>query len=58
MAPVIMGNADRPELGAERTNSFCRANPDIAAHREAGFDPLAASWSACDARDGEVRAAG
>jgi hypothetical protein len=57
MAPVIMGNADRPELGAERTNSFCRANPDIAAHREAGFDPLAASWRACDARDGEVRAA-
>src|SRR3954462_2325295 len=31
MAPVIMGNADRPELGAELTNSFCRADPDIAA---------------------------
>jgi sigma-B regulation protein RsbQ len=32
MAPVIMGNPDRPELGAELTNSFCRADPDIAAH--------------------------
>jgi sigma-B regulation protein RsbQ len=32
MAPVIMGNADRPELGQELTNSFCRADPDIAAH--------------------------
>jgi sigma-B regulation protein RsbQ len=32
MAPVIIGNADRPELGAELTNSFCRADPDIAAH--------------------------
>jgi sigma-B regulation protein RsbQ len=31
MAPVIMGNADRPELGAELTNSFCRADPAIAA---------------------------
>ena len=32
MAPVIMGNADRPELGDELTNSFCRADPEIAAH--------------------------
>ena len=32
MAPVIMGNADRPELGAELTNSFCRTDPDIASH--------------------------
>ncbi len=32
MAPVIMGNADRPALGDELTNSFCRTNPDIAAH--------------------------
>jgi sigma-B regulation protein RsbQ len=32
MAPVIMGNADRPELGEELTNSFCRADPDIASH--------------------------
>ena len=31
MAPVIMGNADRPELGEELTNSFCRADPEIAA---------------------------
>jgi sigma-B regulation protein RsbQ len=32
MAPVIMGNADRPELGVELTNSFCRADPEIARH--------------------------
>ena len=31
MAPVIMGNAERPELGEELTNSFCRADPEIAA---------------------------
>jgi len=31
MAPVIMGNADRPELGEELTNSFCRTDPEIAA---------------------------
>ena len=30
MAPVIMGNADRPELGEELANSFCRTDPDIA----------------------------
>lgn len=30
MAPVIMGNADRPQLGEELTNSFCRTDPDIA----------------------------
>ena len=30
MAPVIMGNPDRPELGQELTNSFCAADPDIA----------------------------
>ncbi|MFI5910597.1 alpha/beta fold hydrolase [Dactylosporangium sp. NPDC051541] len=30
MAPVIMGNADRPELGDELTNSFCRTDPAIA----------------------------
>jgi sigma-B regulation protein RsbQ len=32
MAPVIMGNAERPELGEELTNSFCRTDPDIAKH--------------------------
>lgn len=32
MAPVIMGNADRPELGRELSGSFCRTNPDIAKH--------------------------
>jgi sigma-B regulation protein RsbQ len=30
MAPVIMGNPDRPELGEELRNSFCRTDPDIA----------------------------
>jgi sigma-B regulation protein RsbQ len=30
MAPVIMGNSDRPELGAELTASFCRTDPEIA----------------------------
>ena len=30
MAPVIVGNPDRPELGAELTNSFCRTDPEIA----------------------------
>ena len=32
IAPAIVGNGDRPELGEELTNSFCRADPDIAAH--------------------------
>jgi sigma-B regulation protein RsbQ len=32
MAPVIVGNPDRPELGEELTNSFCRTDPAIAAH--------------------------
>jgi len=32
MAPVIMGNDERPELGEELTNSFCRADPEIARH--------------------------
>ena len=30
MAPVIMGNPARPELGEELTNSFCRSDPEIA----------------------------
>ena len=30
MAPVIVGNPDRPELGEELTNSFCRTDPEIA----------------------------
>ena len=30
MAPVIVGNPDRPELGEELTASFCRADPEIA----------------------------
>jgi sigma-B regulation protein RsbQ len=32
MAPVIMGNPDRPELGTELANSFCRTDPEIARH--------------------------
>lgn len=32
MAPVIMGNPDRPELAAELTDSFCRTDPAIASH--------------------------
>jgi sigma-B regulation protein RsbQ len=31
MAPVIMGNPDRPELAEELTNSFCSTDPGIAA---------------------------
>lgn len=31
MAPAIMGNPDRPELGEELTASFCRTDPVIAA---------------------------
>jgi sigma-B regulation protein RsbQ len=30
MAPVMMGNPDRPELGEELAESFCRTDPDIA----------------------------
>lgn len=30
MAPVIVGNPDRAELGTELTASFCRMDPDIA----------------------------
>lgn len=30
MAPLIMGNADAPELGEELTASFCATDPDIA----------------------------
>ncbi|MFC1438919.1 alpha/beta hydrolase [Streptacidiphilus sp. N1-10] len=30
MAPVIMGNPDRPELGQELTNSFCATDPVMA----------------------------
>jgi sigma-B regulation protein RsbQ len=30
IAPAIMGNADRPALGSELANSFCRTDPTIA----------------------------
>lgn len=32
MAPVIMGNLERPQLGEELTESFCRTDPEIARH--------------------------
>lgn len=32
MAPVIMANPERKELGEELANSFCRTDPDIAKH--------------------------
>lgn len=30
IAPAIMGNAERPELGEELTESFCRMHPEVA----------------------------
>jgi sigma-B regulation protein RsbQ len=30
MAPVIVGNKDRPQLGEELGNAFCRTDPSIA----------------------------
>ncbi|WP_377806498.1 alpha/beta fold hydrolase [Azospirillum sp. A29] len=32
MAPGIMGNPDKPALGEELANSFCRTDPEIAKH--------------------------
>ncbi len=32
LAPVIMGNSDRPELGEELTESFCSTDPAVARH--------------------------
>jgi sigma-B regulation protein RsbQ len=32
MAPIIMGNADRPDLAAELEASFCRTDPIFAQH--------------------------
>jgi sigma-B regulation protein RsbQ len=32
MAPVIMGNPERPELSAELENSFCQTDPEVAKH--------------------------
>jgi sigma-B regulation protein RsbQ len=32
VAPMVMGNPDRPELGRELADSFCRADPDLARH--------------------------
>jgi sigma-B regulation protein RsbQ len=32
LAPKIIGNPERPELGEELANSFCRTDPEIARH--------------------------
>jgi sigma-B regulation protein RsbQ len=32
MAPVIMGNAQRPELGSQLATAFCQTDPDVARH--------------------------
>jgi sigma-B regulation protein RsbQ len=32
LAPSIMGNAERPELGERLTNNFCATDPEIARH--------------------------
>lgn len=32
MAPLIVGNAERPELGQRLTESFCSVDPEIARH--------------------------
>lgn len=32
LAPSIMGNQDRPQLGERLTNSFCATDPEIAKH--------------------------
>ena len=32
MAPLIMGNAERPDLGRQLTDSFCTVDPEIARH--------------------------
>jgi len=32
MAPIIMGNPEREELGSELADSFCRTDPTIATH--------------------------
>ena len=32
MAPVMMGNPEREELGTELANSFCKTDPEIAKH--------------------------
>ena len=52
MAPVIMGNPDRPELGEELTNSFCRTDPEIAKQfaRTTFLSDNRADLSAIDAR--------
>ena len=57
MAPVIMGNADRPELGEELTNSFCRADPEIAAALRARDVPLRQPRRPAAGHDAEPRPA-
>lgn len=52
MAPAIMGNADRPELGERLTNSFCATDPEIARQfaRTTFFSDNRADLARIDAR--------
>lgn len=52
MAPAIMGNQHRPELGEELTASFCRTDPDIAKHfaRTTFLSDNRADLAGCEAR--------
>jgi sigma-B regulation protein RsbQ len=52
MARAIMGNPDRPELGEELTDSFCRTDPEIAKQfaRTTFLSDNRADLSAIDAR--------
>jgi sigma-B regulation protein RsbQ len=52
MAPVIMANPDRPELGQELTESFCRTDPAIARQfaRATFFQIIAPIWPFCKPR--------
>jgi len=52
MAPAIMGNADRPELGEKLTESFCATDPKIAAEfaRVTFFSDNRADLSRVEAR--------
>ena len=58
MAPVIMGNPDRPELGDELTVSFCKTDPEIArrfARKSSSCRTMARGRRPRAARDRTVR---
>jgi sigma-B regulation protein RsbQ len=46
MSPAITGNGERPELGEELTNSFCRTDPAIG-HLSAPTETVAAMQALC-----------